>query len=109
MRRLRYMLKHVQGLLAPVFTTTAFPGKNKGMTVIETAALPVRRLEWQVAEARKIAPETPYVRSLLLHVPDWAGHLPSQYVDIRLGREQDCLAHRSYSIASPPEEELIAL
>lgn len=79
------------------------------MTVIETAAAPVRRLEWQVAEVREIVAETPRVKTLFLHVPGWTGHLPGQHVDIRLTAEDGYQAQRSYSIASPPEDELLAL
>jgi hypothetical protein len=57
------------------------------MTVIETAALPARRLEWELAETREIRVETYRVKSLLLHIPDWSGHLPGQHVDIRLTAE----------------------
>lgn len=77
--------------------------------VIETVTAPVRRLEWQLAEVRKIVVETPRVKSLLLHVPGWQGHLPGQHVDIRLTAEDGYQAQRSYSIASPPEDELLAL
>src|SRR5258708_11166285 len=79
------------------------------MTVIETAALPARRLEWELAETREIRVETYRVKSLLLHIPDWSGHLPGQHVDIRLTAEDGYQAQRSYSIASPPEDELLTL
>jgi ferredoxin-NADP reductase len=79
------------------------------MTVIETAAVPVRRLEWQLAEVREIVVETYRVKSLLLHVTNWQGHLPGQHLDIRLTAEDGYQAQRSYSIASPPEDELLTL
>jgi ferredoxin-NADP reductase len=79
------------------------------MTVIETAAVPARRLEWQLAEVREIVAETYRVRSLLLHVPSWHGNLPGQHIDIRLTAEDGYQAQRSYSIASPPEDELLTL
>jgi ferredoxin-NADP reductase len=78
------------------------------MTAIETAA-PVPRLEWQLAEVREIVVETPRVKSLLLHVTSWQGHLPGQHVDIRLTAEDGYQAQRSYSIASPPEDEFLTL
>jgi ferredoxin-NADP reductase len=77
--------------------------------VIEAAAAPMRRLEWQRAEVKKIAVETYRVKSLLLQVADWQGHLPGQHVDIRLTAEDGYQAQRSYSIASPPEDELLTL
>jgi ferredoxin-NADP reductase len=77
------------------------------MTVIETTAAPGRR--WRLAEVREIAVETYRAKSLLLHVPDWQGHLPGQHLDIRLTAEGGYQAQRSYSIASPPEDELLTL
>lgn len=77
--------------------------------MIETAAAPQRRLGWQVAEVRDIIVETPRVKSLRLHVPNWQGHLPGQHVDIRLTAEDGYQAQRSYSIASPPEDESLIL
>jgi len=71
--------------------------------------VPVRRLEWQLIDVRKIVVETPRVKSLLLHVPSWRGHLPGQHVDIRLTAEGGYQAQRSYSIASPPEDKLLSL
>jgi ferredoxin-NADP reductase len=79
------------------------------MTAIETAAVPVRRLEWQLAAVHEIVVETYRVKSLLLHVTNWQGHLPGQHVDIRLTAENGYQAQRSYSIASPPEDELLTL
>jgi ferredoxin-NADP reductase len=79
------------------------------MTVIEAAIVPARRLEWQLGEVREIVVETPRVKSLLLHVATWQGHLPGQHVDIRLTGEDGYQAQRSYSIASPPEDELLTL
>ncbi len=79
------------------------------MTAIEAATTPPRRLAWQLGEVRAIVVETPRVKSLLLHVPAWQGHLPGQHVDIRLTAEDGYQAQRSYSIASPPEDELLTL
>jgi ferredoxin-NADP reductase len=77
--------------------------------VIEGTAAPVRRLEWQPAEVRDIVVETYRVKSLLLRPAVWQGQLPGQHVDIRLTAEDGYQAQRSYSIASPPEDELLAL
>jgi len=79
------------------------------MTAIETAREPVRRLAWQIATVREIVVETPRVKSVILHVRDWQGHRPGQHVDIRLTGEDGYQAQRSYSIASPPDDELLAL
>src|ERR1700741_1906743 len=90
-------------------TIMATPGKSSDMTATETAAQPVRRLEWQLAQVREIVVETYRVRSLMLHVPDWQGHLPGQHTDIRLTAADGYQAQRSYSIASPPEDDLLSL
>jgi ferredoxin-NADP reductase len=79
------------------------------MTAIEGRAGAVPRFEWQRAKVRQVIVETPRVKSLLLQVTGWQGHLPGQHVDIRLTAEDGYQAQRSYSIASPPEDELIRL
>jgi ferredoxin-NADP reductase len=79
------------------------------MTAIEAAPAPSRRLAWQRASVREIVVETPRVKSVMLHVPDWRGHRAGQHVDIRLTGEDGYQAQRSYSIASPPEDALLAL
>ena len=53
--------------------------------------------------------ETPRVRSIVLDPPDWAGHRAGQHVDVRLTAEDGYQAQRSYSIASAPEDEHLAL
>src|SRR5215469_3141834 len=90
-------------------TIMATPGKSSDMTVTETTARPVRRLKWQLAQVREIVVETYRVKSLLLHVANWRGHLSGQHVDIRLTAEDGYQAQRSYSIASPPEDKLLTL
>jgi ferredoxin-NADP reductase len=52
-----------------------------------------------------VVTETPRVRSLVLAVPDWSGHLAGQHVDVRLTAEDGYQAQRSYSISSGPEDE----
>ena len=79
------------------------------MTAIETLARPAQRIAWQLAQVRGIAAETYRVKSLMLHVTNWLGHLPGQHVDIRLTAADGYQAQRSYSIASPPEDEPLAL
>jgi ferredoxin-NADP reductase len=72
-------------------------------------ASPPKRLEWQFAQVRDVLVETRRVKSLMLQLASWPGHLPGQHVDIRLTAEDGYQAQRSYSIASPPEDELLAL
>ncbi len=61
------------------------------------------RLSWRVATVTAVVDETPRVRSLQLDIPDWAGHLAGQHVDVRLTTEDGYRAERPYSIASAPE------
>jgi len=67
------------------------------------------RLTWQVATVVDVRNETARARTLVLNVPDWPGHRAGQHVDVRLVAEDGYQAQRSYSIASPPEERLVAL
>jgi ferredoxin-NADP reductase len=67
------------------------------------------RIEWRVATVVDVAPETPSTRTLLLDVPGWPGHRAGQHVDVRLTAEDGYQTERSYSIASPPKEERLAL
>src|SRR6201997_5086894 len=93
----------------PGITSVATHGKKRGTTVTEGRTGSARRLEWQVAEVRDIVVETPRVKTFLMDVASWRGHLPGQHVDIRLTAEDGYQAQRSYSIASPPEDELLTL
>jgi len=67
------------------------------------------RLTWQVATVVDVRKETARARTLVLDVPEWPGHRAGQHVDVRLVAEDGYQAQRSYSIASPPEETLVAL
>ncbi len=58
---------------------------------------------------RDVIDETPAARTLALDVPGWPGHRAGQHVDVRLTAEDGYEAQRSYSIASPPEHDGLAL
>jgi ferredoxin-NADP reductase len=62
------------------------------------------RLSWQIATVDAVVDETARVRTLVLDVPDWAGHRAGQHLDVRLTAEDGYRAERSYSIASAPGE-----
>jgi ferredoxin-NADP reductase len=79
------------------------------MTATESPPEPTRRLNWQLASVREIIVETYRVKSLILHVAEWQGHVPGQHLDVRLTAEDGYQAQRSYSIASPPEDGLLTL
>jgi len=59
-------------------------------------------IAWQLATMTGVRDETPRVRSLTFRMPDWAGHLPGQHVDLRLTAADGYSVQRSYSIASEP-------
>src|SRR4051812_19797210 len=63
------------------------------------------RLSWQLAEVVATQAETARTRSITLDLPTWMGHRAGQHVDVRLTAEDGYQAERSYSIASPPEEQ----
>jgi len=67
------------------------------------------RLIWRVAEVAALVPETARVRSLVLDLEEWPGHRAGQHVDVRLTAEDGYQAQRSYSIASPAEDERVTL
>ncbi|MGH3015802.1 MAG: FAD-binding oxidoreductase, partial [Gaiellaceae bacterium] len=67
------------------------------------------RIGWRLAELVEHVPETPRTASLLLEVPGWAAHRAGQHVDVRLTAEDGYQAQRSYSIASAPEDDRLAL
>lgn len=50
-----------------------------------------------------------HARTIILDVPGWPGHLAGQHVDVRLVAEDGYQAQRSYSIASAPEDPMLAL
>ena len=66
-------------------------------------------VRWQLADVRELIDETPQVKTILLDPPDWPGHRAGQHVDVRLTAEDGYQAQRSYSIASPPEDERLAI
>src|SRR5512144_537692 len=50
-----------------------------------------------------------HARTIVLDVPGWPGHRAGQHVDVRLVAEDGYQAQRSYSIASAPEDPMLAL
>ena len=67
------------------------------------------RLSWRLGAVVETIQETPRARTLVLEVPGWEGHLPGQHVDVRLMADDGYQAQRSYSIASAPEDDDVAL
>jgi ferredoxin-NADP reductase len=63
------------------------------------------RLSWQLGEVVATQAETARTKSITLLLPTWPGHRAGQHVDVRLTAEDGYQAERSYSIASPPEEQ----
>lgn len=60
---------------------------------------------WRVGTVVALHDETVTARTIVLQVPDWAGHLAGQHVDVRLTASDGYSAVRSYSIASAPNSE----
>ncbi|HEY4418300.1 MAG TPA: ferredoxin reductase [Pseudonocardia sp.] len=61
-------------------------------------------MNWQVGSVVELRAETERATSIVLRLPDWAGHRAGQHVDVRLTAEDGYQAQRSYSIASAPED-----
>ena len=66
-------------------------------------------MTWQVGTVVELVAETRCSRSIVLDLPDWAGHRPGQHVDLRLTAADGNQAKRSYSIASAPEDGFLVL
>jgi ferredoxin-NADP reductase len=64
---------------------------------------------WELGDVAELVEETPRVRTIELELPEWPGHRAGQHVDVRLTAEDGYQAQRSYSIASPPEDERLAI
>ncbi|MFG1708231.1 ferredoxin reductase [Nonomuraea sp. M3C6] len=69
----------------------------------------MRRLTWRAAELVRIVSETATARTLRFRVPGWPGHLAGQHVDVRLTAEDGYSTQRSYSLAAPPDGDLVEL
>jgi ferredoxin-NADP reductase len=63
------------------------------------------RLSWQVGRIVERIPQHPACVSLRIALPDWQAHLAGQHYDVRLTAPDGYRAERSYSVASPPEDE----
>jgi ferredoxin-NADP reductase len=62
------------------------------------------RLTWQLGRVVALVDETTHSKSVMLDVPEWAGHRAGQHIDVRLTAEDGYQAERSYSIASAPAD-----
>jgi ferredoxin-NADP reductase len=66
-------------------------------------------LRWVLGDVVDVVAETPRVVTVRLDVPGWPGHFAGQHVDVRLTAPDGYQAQRSYSIASPPEDNHVAI
>jgi ferredoxin-NADP reductase len=64
---------------------------------------------WRAAEVQEAIRETSSATTLVLDVPNWRGHRAGQHVDVRLTADDGYQASHSYSIASAPEDDDVAL
>lgn len=80
---------------------------------MNTAPLPAQSratpIAWRLATVVEVVTETPRARTLVLDVPGWPGHRAGQHVDVRLTADDGYRTQRSYSIASAPEDDRVAL
>jgi ferredoxin-NADP reductase len=67
------------------------------------------RVDWRVATVASVVDETAHARTLVLDVDGWPGHVAGQHADVRLTADDGYQAQRSYSVASAPEDEHVAL
>jgi ferredoxin-NADP reductase len=64
-------------------------------------AEPRARLAWLTATVADLRSETDTAKTIAFFVPEWAGHLAGQHVDVRLTANDGYVAQRSFSLASP--------
>ncbi|MFD3452219.1 ferredoxin reductase [Streptomyces sp. NPDC058691] len=86
-------------LAAPAFvppTRFAVPGR---VAVAEAAGA-----VWRRATLTEVRRETPRAATFRFAVPGWAGHLPGQYLTLRLRAGDGYTAQRNYSLASAPDD-----
>jgi ferredoxin-NADP reductase len=67
------------------------------------------RIAWRVGTILDVRQETPTAHTIALELPGWPGHRAGQHVDVRLTADDGYQAQRSYSIASPPEQQTVEL
>jgi ferredoxin-NADP reductase len=67
------------------------------------------RLGWHVATVAETRRESANAATVVFDIPGWPGHRAGQHVDVRLTAEDGYSATRSYSIASAPEQESVAI
>ena len=77
--------------------------------LLERLSLGRAPVTWRVATVQSVLEETDSARTLVLDVEGWPGHAAGQHLDVRLTAEDGYQAQRSYSIASAPEDEALAL
>jgi ferredoxin-NADP reductase len=70
---------------------------------------PPTPLHWRIAALASKRTETPSATTLTFDIENWPGHRAGQHVDLRLTAPDGYQAERSYSIASAPEDERLAL
>ena len=63
------------------------------------------RLDWQRGEVLTTQAETARTKSITMALPNWTGHRAGQHLDVRLTAGDGYQTERSYSIASPPEDQ----
>ncbi len=63
------------------------------------------RLSWQLADVVAVRRESSRASRLSLRPANWSGHRAGQHVDVRLTADDGYTAQRSYSLASPPEQD----
>ena len=76
---------------------------------MERLTLPRAPIVWRLATVQESVAENAHAKTVVLDVPEWPGHVAGQHVDVRLTAEDGYQAQRSYSIASAPEDDQVAL
>ncbi len=70
-----------------------------------TSRTPPAPAAWRFATVEHVAVETFRVKTFTFRLPEWRPFKAGQHYDVRLTAPDGYQAQRSYSIASPPEQE----
>ena len=87
-------------------------GRASGSSPIDKRAAegaPHASVVWRLATVAKLRVETGHAKTIVFDIPDWPRHVAGQHVDLRLTAEDGYQAERSYSIASAPEDDGVAI
>jgi ferredoxin-NADP reductase len=80
-----------------------------GAALLERLTVPRAPVVWRLARVLSVEPAAAGAVTIAFDVEGWPGHAAGQHVDVRLTAEDGYQAQRSYSIATAPEDPMLAI